>query len=805
MTTGGGGFESGADYIAAKVSIDVDASGITTLREMSQEIDRVRTATEAAARGGANFVQGINQMVQAARTATQSHRDLAQAMQQTADLQARGATGGSGTSQMLPLSRLAPGSYTDPWAGMGAGTGGSRQPSPSDIQHQIVDPTRQLDPRKYINAQAGRYNIQPGEMPTQNLDEPSLAATANRIDAREKQGQKQEDAVNREPGSGGGSGGGRGSGGGGGRGRFGGLASNIMNEMSPGGSHAGMINMASRGLGALSKSLSGMGRPSGAVAAGEGSAAEGGETALTAASQGAETAEGMGIGALGAAGLAGGAVAGLAAVEKGGAIYQGYKNIGNIQGKGAGSGFGDEMAMRTMALNPFISTEQSRQVIMAGLTEGYSGKQFDTVTQFMADNLKNMNISVADSVQLLRTNVNQGQQSVLGLGASLAVLKGMAPGSAMSMPDMVANLGATSGALVAQGQPGGIASQESLAGMGVWDDNQALKGDFNQIMGGFGSSPQGGALLKAWGGANTPAGLNPAMASAYMGAHGGGTGKATGQALLHIYQQSFRSSASKQKGSVEYFNSLYTFQRLLAVVSPNDPAVTNTDVAQQMVDQLASGANPFDAGQKKANDASSKVNGSQGVMGSLGGLGDIIGHTVTDIGRDFAGVFTGNNEAIKNAGADWRKTWGNASYNDTAQASTPVLDNVVGQLGAGNVQVVDSQGNASPLTGSKQQVSDLAANKLKWRPKGSTGEGYTLQQTPSVGTLPGGNGGGQTNVNFAPAQVQISFDSSGRPSASPNPAQLTPNAQAVNSGQGSSTLNNAPVDQGNGYFPKGLQ
>jgi hypothetical protein len=57
------------------------------------------------------------------------------------------------------------------------------------------------------------------------------------------------------------------------------------------------------------------------------------------------------------------------------------------------------------------------------------------------------------------------------------------------------------------------------------------------------------------------------------------------------------------------------------------------------------------------------------------------------------------------------------------------------------------------------------------------------------------NSGGQTNVQFSPAQVQITVKSDGSASVSPNPLSL--NAQAVNQGYGSSTLNNPAA--GNGY------
>lgn len=804
MTTGGtGGFEQGSDYIAARVSMDVDAGGIQTLREMTQEIDRMRTSTEAAARSSANWKSYLDAINQAAQQATNQHRELASQLERTAEMQQRMMGGGGGSSAGLSMSRLAPGGYVDPWAGMGAGMGGVRPPSPTDVHAQIqqqgIDPTRQLDPRKYINAQAGRYNVLPGELPAQNLDEPTLRASADRIDARERQGREQEDRVNAPPGQPGRGPTVSGEGLAGRVGRYTGLASNIMNEMTPGGgSHAGMLNMAARGMQAVGRSLSGGSRASGAVAAGEGSAAEGGGTAIAASTGGAEAAEAGGglSGMLGGAGMGLGAgLAGLAAFEKGGSMYQGYKNMGLIRGQGAGAGFGDEMSIRTMALNPFITTEQSRQIIMAGLTEGYSGKQFDTVTQFMASNLKDMNMSVADQVQLLRKNVNEGGQSIAGLGASLAVIKGLAGGNtSMSMPDMMAAFQQTSGSLVSTGMSGGAASQAAIDALGGWSgpDDQAVKGVFPQMVGSMGSDPTSAALMRAYGGASIPAGLNPIMTNAYLSQSGQNKAQVTSTALTNMVK---RMMGNAPKGSEAYMNKIPVIMQMIRRLTPDSPAASDINIATQVVDRIMSGRDPYQEGASSANAVSSQVN--EPSANPIGYMGEQLGagwRSVVDIGKRMAATVTSNPTADENAAGDLDKTWSNVGYHEFQGATNPILDNVVNQLGAGNIQVVDGQGNASSLTGSKQQVSDLAAGKLKWRPKGSQGDGYTLQQTPQQGSLPGG--GGQSTVNFNPAQVQITIDNQGRATASPNPVPLTTNQTQVNAGYGSSTLNNNPP---NGY------
>lgn len=786
-----GGFETGSDYVAAKVSIDVDGQGISSLREMSQEIDRLRTATEAGARSSASFTSYIQQMAAAAKQATESHRDLTSAMERSSEMQSRGAASSGSSSQALTSTRLAPGGFVDAFAGMGAGMGGSRSPSPTDVQAQI-DPTRQLDPRKYLNAQAGRYNLQSGDLPS-SPGQADWGSHANRVAERDRAVGSQQRATSPAQEAGGGQSGQGGSGGDGGGsgghlgnyGGYGRLASNIANEMRPGGGSWGGVGRALQGgMQGLAKHLSGAASGTGA------------DTAIAAADGGAEAAEGMGIGSLlKGGGIAGGvALGGLAALQKGGAMYQGYKNMGLIRGQGAGAGLGDEAAIRTMALNPFLSTEQSRQIIMAGLTEGYSGKQFDSVTEYMASNLKNMNISVSDSVQQLRKNVNEGGQSIASLAGAMGALKGMSQTGAMSMPDMVANYNQTTAGLISGGASGDVASQQALQGMGVFGDDQVLKGAFNQSQAALGQGPMGGAIMRAFGGANVPPGLDPEATSMWMSDHGGSTGQATGAVYQKIYKMAFNSPLSKKPGSPQSYNALVLFKRLLGMYDPQNPAAQSLDAARDLANKLSNGANPFKEGVDKQKAVTSEVDGPQSLAGDFGGGLENLGTGLEDAGKMFAAGLTGNDEAFKNARADSMNSNATANYNMSAEASSPVMNNVVGQLGANNVEIMDG-GKAGALTGSKQQMADLASGKLKWRQKGSTGEGYSLDQTPPTGNLPGGGSGGGMNVAFTPAQVQITVKSDGSASVSPNPLSL--NAQAVNQGYGSSTLNNPA--QGNGY------
>ena len=130
-----------------------------------------------------------------------------------------------------------------------------------------------------------------------------------------------------------------------------------------------------------------------------------------------------------------------------------YKNLGGVQGGGIAEGVGYEAEARIMAMNPFLTLEQSRQVMQAGLKGGYSGKNLDTVTQFLTENLKEMNLSVADSMELVHTNVDKGKMSAEELGESLRSIKEMGKPEYGQKSKHVAHRGVQTG-LRTDGWPG---------------------------------------------------------------------------------------------------------------------------------------------------------------------------------------------------------------------------------------------------------------------------------------------------------------------------------------------------------------
>lgn len=172
------------------------------------------------------------------------------------------------------------------------------------------------------------------------------------------------------------------------------------------------------------------------------------------------------------AGLIGAGVAGVAGVNA--AIQKTGQTIHDIQGEGVQMGGGlregiaFESQVRTMAMNPFISTEQSRKIMQSALQTGYTGKEFDTMTEFMAENLKKMNMDVSESTALLQKNVLKGGQDINALQAQLTGNVAIAREGNLTTDQVNQQFGQISGQAVdagGGGQEGGAAAQSLIASM----------------------------------------------------------------------------------------------------------------------------------------------------------------------------------------------------------------------------------------------------------------------------------------------------------------------------------------------------
>jgi len=765
MAEGGSGFSSGEDFVAARVSIDIDNHGIQTLKELSNALSNYRTVVEAAGRSSENFVKYLQQMSQAGQQVAQVHQQMASSLERTSDTQQRGMGGPAGSggaaAAELPMSRAAPQGYVDPFSGTGAGAGmgGSRQSSPSDvpaqIQQQHIDPTRQLDPYRYANAQAGRSRtLGSGNMPTTPTGAPDWGEYANRVDARDKATGQQARTTPAGDGAGGG---GLGSGIGnfagtpGGGANFGGLAKNIANEMAPGGTPMGTLGAVARGIGGIGAWAAGRAsrEPSGAspgppdVKGAEdqnsGGAAQAAGTGLgrMLGKAGSGVADTLGIGGLmpilakmgPVAGALGGILGLVGGVEKGGAMYQNYKDIGLIQGGGAAQGLGDEARMRWGAMDPRVSTEQSRQIMMAGLSEGYHGGDYDTATKAFKDNLVDFNLAVSDSVKLLRTSILGGstlQEAATQTHQIMATVKNLSKNGVMSNPDMQQAVEQLTAGFEGQGQTSDSAMHEAAVGTQMWNTPQtrAIAGDFGGLSQSMQSSAAGNASIEAFSGDMVP-GLMPDMLAFYNSRHGKSMDEDVDKAIKRLVGMYFRSPNTRDKSSVAYANAIGMIMRNLQRMAPGNPISKDPNKIAEMVDSYL-------------------------------GPTDYMAQAERDVGD--AG------------GGDVPQSTGQGSFPAPASNRSAAISSQYGSATSASGEMLFSR----PQEMSPRSMGVMAP---------------VAAQTASAV---------QHNVNFAPAQVHITVGRDGTMTASPNPVALTPNQQASNAGVGSATPNNPPP--GDNYY-----
>ena len=124
-------------------------------------------------------------------------------------------------------------------------------------------------------------------------------------------------------------------------------------------------------------------------------------------------------------------IAGATAVI--GGAYEGVNTYADYQKEGQKRGLSgmdaalfkaqQDAEIKALALDPWISTEQARQLVMAGLNTGAKGDNYDKITDFLTENLRDMNVSVSKSMQLMKASVTEGSMSIENLSATMKNIK----------------------------------------------------------------------------------------------------------------------------------------------------------------------------------------------------------------------------------------------------------------------------------------------------------------------------------------------------------------------------------------------
>lgn len=712
MTTPGGSspFQQGDDFVTLRLSMDIPGDAVTGIRTLVQEVNLLRTSTEAASRSQDSFVKMLEAQAGAADRAAAAIRNLSAAQ----------------TTGQPQLN--APPQYVSPFAGTTAGMGMGRTPASAPEAQEMLNELRETNPRAYINKMAASGWVRSGDVTTPT--EEGLTAATQRISNREQ-------AL---------------------RGQLGGrgIAEQVLSEY--GGAEGETARRAVSGMSPATQQAVGPAEQATRRAAGRvpGGAEGGGGGLIDALGFGG----GLGgvMKALGPIGTGLGAAAlGYGLFQRTGEAIQGARAMGSIRGGGVGEGLGYETSIRAMAANPFITNEQARQIVQQGLREGYTGREFDTITGFVAQNLKDMNMDISSSFELLRKNVNEGGQSLNGLNTNLRDLQELSKAGATSLPDLIKGFAATSAAGINAGMPGAQAAQMAMAAANV-NNVQGLQGTGQQLVQSM-LQPQNLPFLQYQGGLQVPPGVLPGALPFMVG--GTDMVQASSNVIKGWATQYWTQAGRPAEGTAAYYNALVLWQmRLRAQGVPwaNDAAQVKAYFHQYTIE----GTDPFTQGIQDTQKQQQKLE-YRAPTSRVSAAQRDSGPTVWDELKKIPGLLGLGSSQDEQVG-----------YHNAA------LDQVLAAYDdKGGITVLDESGKPIKFDRkNRDQVEKLINNQYTWRPATQKdGRGYTLAEGP---TAPSSAAGGTTNVS---GQVTIGLTPEARKLLStPQTIQLTPHEQAANAG-----------------------
>ena len=169
MTTGGD-FSYTEDSVVAKVSVDIDATSVTSVNQLTHAMSALRTEQEANARAMNSWVSYLNEIPAISERTNQAYRESITLMERMAYISSE--ISGGPTSNVGPTAVAGPGDqpsystaaapgYVSPWDPKAAGTGsGTGNPYYGFIQAMAGQ-----DPRMFANMMAARgIPVNPAQM-----------------------------------------------------------------------------------------------------------------------------------------------------------------------------------------------------------------------------------------------------------------------------------------------------------------------------------------------------------------------------------------------------------------------------------------------------------------------------------------------------------------------------------------------------------------------------------------------------------------------------------------------------------------
>lgn len=727
--TGPSGFEVGQDSVTARLSIEVPADTLENLHQVTQQVALLKTELEAAARAQSSYLDYLNRVPEIQERATQAQRSYITQLERSAAVEGEIKKGAGGPASITE--------HKDPFAGMTSGTG-----IRSQIEHLA-----ETDPRQALNMRAQR-----GDTPSAEEVQSAREDTDTRDEKREKK-RKQDNAdqqaktdptspdsppadPNQDP--------------------WRQLGTDVYNEM-----RAGNASRALRmGASGASQIVGGSKAPSMAKGAGV-------------------------VGGIVAAGVAANNV-----VQNTGEMYQDYKNFGLMQGGGAAQGAGYEIQARMMAISPFITTEQSRKIIQMGLSQGYHGKEFETVTEMVAWNAKEMAKDISTSFAEIRKSVIEGGQSKQGYQAEQSLLKAVAQGSTtMSLQQIQQVAGDVKSTLIDQGVSGGVAGQLGAETAAMFPDTMALDDIKGKIVEVLSTNESALYSIGQWAirkGVKFPRNWYAADVPSILGENFNHYMWEWIENLAHVYSRDnpvmFQNIMGQYGVQLTRNQAAQLIQELQKPGNPADVARSKTQAAAART----STQNPI---QQQISRARALVSGNFGMGAAVvKGVGKAAtGHfgEAWDTFKHLPDIFRAEKSGVDAAGGRYQN---------------PILQDLIRSFGANKIEILDENGNPHQLDlNNKDQIEKLGKGEYKWRRKGSNDPGLTLEQSGQISSAEDyrktTEGSGQVS-----GQLQITLsDDAKKALQAPKQVQLTPNQQRSNAGWGDSTVNNAPP--GDNLFP----
>lgn len=188
------------------------------------------------------------------------------------------------------------------------------------------------------------------------------------------------------------------------------------------------------------------------------------------------------LGRLGAAGAIGYSVYQLA--DAGLETYAQSRALGiatNNSDHGAAWGFGTRIGQASMAMSPFVSSEEAAQIYNTAVNQGWASKRggfaegdFSSAVNFMYGAAKDYNMDPAMSGQLLHSNAMGAGQSIQALSEQLLTLKQTLDGTGVSMDAASSTFTSFTGMLIASGATAPMASQIAGGALSAYSGNAYL-------------------------------------------------------------------------------------------------------------------------------------------------------------------------------------------------------------------------------------------------------------------------------------------------------------------------------------------